>query len=92
MSRRIKGEEISLPGRILCVVEVFDSLATKRSYKEGWELSKVLDFFAEQRGKMFDPAVLDQFLVLLEEHGDSWLKAPAAARAEAAARKAAGGG
>ena len=46
--RRIKGEEISLPGRILCVVEVFDSLATKRSYKEGWELSKVLDFFAER--------------------------------------------
>jgi len=90
--RRIKGEEISLPGRILCVVEVFDSLATKRSYKEGWELPKVLDFFAEQRGKMFDPEVLDQFLALLEEHGDSWLKAPAAARAEAAARKAAGQG
>ena len=90
--RRIKGEEISLPGRILCVVEVFDSLATKRSYKEGWELPKVLDFFAEQRGKMFDPEVLDQFLVLLEEHGDSWLKAPAAARAEAAAKKAAGHG
>ena len=87
--RRIKGEEISLPGRILCVVEVFDSLATKRSYKEGWELPKVLDFFSEQREKMFDPAVLDEFLVLLGEHGDAWLKAPAAARAEAAARQAA---
>jgi hypothetical protein len=33
--------------------------------------------------------VLDQFLALLEEHGDSWLKAPAAARAEAAAKKSA---
>jgi hypothetical protein len=41
---------------------------------------------------MFDPEVLDQVLVLLEEHGDSWLKAPAAARAEAAAKKAAGHG
>jgi putative two-component system response regulator len=87
--KKIKGEEISLPGRILCVVEVFDSLATKRSYKEGWELPKVLDFFAEQRAKMFDPDVLDQFLILLGEHGDAWLKAPAAARAEAAAKKAA---
>jgi putative two-component system response regulator len=44
---RKKGEEISIPGRILGVVEVFDSLATKRSYKEAWELGRVLEFFRE---------------------------------------------
>ncbi len=74
--RRLAGEEISLSGRILGVVEVFDSLATKRSYKDPWELPKVLEFFAEQRGKAFDPAVLDEFLVLLEQNGQAWIRAP----------------
>jgi putative two-component system response regulator len=78
---RKKGEEISLPGRILGVVEVFDSLSTKRSYKDVWPLPKVLDFFAEQRGRAFDPDVLDRFLVLLEQHGARWMKDPEADRA-----------
>lgn len=74
--RKTKGEEISLPGRILGCVEVFDSLATKRSYKEGWELTKVVEFLKAERGKHFDPAVIDEFLVLLGEHGEDWLRAP----------------
>ena len=77
---RKKGEEVSLPGRILGVVEVFDSLSTKRSYKEPWPMSRVLEFFAEQRGRAFDPDVLDRFLVLLERHGSRWLKDPEADR------------
>ncbi len=76
-----KGEEISLAGRILGIVEVFDSLSTKRSYKDVWQLPKVLDFFAEQRGRAFDPDVLDRFLVLLERHGARWIKDPEADRA-----------
>ncbi|MBL8858004.1 MAG: response regulator [Planctomycetes bacterium] len=82
-----KGEEISVEGRILGVVEVFDSLSTKRSYKDVWPLEKVLEFFAEQRGRAFDPDVLDRFLVLLERHGAKWMKEPAADRAAAAAAR-----
>ena len=73
---RMKGEEISLPGRILGVVEVFDSLSTKRSYKDVWPLDKTLDFFEAQRGRAFDPAVLDAFISLLEVHGEEWMAAP----------------
>ena len=75
--KRIAGEQISLEGRILCVAEVFDSLATKRSYKEIWQLPRVLDLFAEERGKAFDPDVVDPFLDLLELHGERWIRAPA---------------
>lgn len=75
---RAKGEQISLAGRILCVVEVFDSLSTKRSYKDVWELPKTIDFFAAQRGRAFDPDVLDSFLALLEVHGEEWMSAPLA--------------
>jgi len=70
------GEEISLPGRILGVVEVFDSLATKRSYKEAWELDRVLEFFRDQREQAFDPMVVDPFVAMLEEHGVAWLRQP----------------
>lgn len=73
---RRKREEISLPGRVLCVVEVFDSLATKRSYKDAWGLQKVLDFFETQRELAFDPDVLDQFLGLLQVHGEQWIRQP----------------
>jgi putative two-component system response regulator len=73
---RRRGEEISLPGRVLCVVEVFDSLATKRSYKEAWGLQKVLDFFETQRELAFDPDVLDAFLGLLNQHGERWMAQP----------------
>ncbi len=74
--RRLKHDEISLSGRVLGVVEVFDSLSTKRSYKDVWELPKTLEFFAAQRDRAFDPEVLDEFLKLLEVHGEEWMKAP----------------
>ncbi len=73
---RLKGKEISTAGRILGVVEVFDSLTTKRSYKDPWDLDKTIDFFESQAGTAFEPQVVDTFLRQLETHGDEWLKAP----------------
>ena len=74
--QRLAGEDISLPGRILGIVEVFDSLSTKRSYKDVWELPKTLEFFAAQRERAFDPELLDLFLDLLEVHGEEWMAQP----------------
>ncbi|MEM8710495.1 MAG: HD domain-containing phosphohydrolase [Planctomycetota bacterium] len=75
---RLRGTEISRPGRILCVVEVFDSLTTRRSYKNAWSLQKTIDYFESQAGRAFDPDILDTFLRLLEVHGHEWLEAPKA--------------
>lgn len=80
---RKRRDEISLPGRILGVVEVFDSLATRRSYKDAWGLQKMLDFFETQRGLAFDPEVLDRVLGLLDEFGAEWLERPNADRGTA---------
>ncbi|MEM9801782.1 MAG: HD domain-containing phosphohydrolase [Planctomycetota bacterium] len=76
--QRLAGREISRPGRILCVVEVFDSLTTRRSYKGAWSLQKTIDFFESQSGRAFEPDVIDTFLGLLEVHGETWLEAPRA--------------
>jgi putative two-component system response regulator len=73
---RLRGGQISAPGRILCVVEVFDSLSTKRSYKSPWDLQKCIDFFESNSGRAFEPEVLDVFLRLLEQEGQDWLQAP----------------
>jgi putative two-component system response regulator len=76
--QKLAGEQISLAGRVLCVVEVFDSLSSKRCYKEIWPLAKTLEFFASERARSFDPDVLDAFLRLLEVHGERWIRAPIA--------------
>ena len=49
------GEEVALPGRILILAEVFDALATARSYKKAWRKEKIADFFEAEAGRHFDP-------------------------------------
>ncbi|WP_456379812.1 HD-GYP domain-containing protein [Thiolapillus sp.] len=63
----LKGEEIHIFSRIVALADVFDALHTKRIYKEAWELDKVVAWISEQRGKHFDPALVDLFLQNLEE-------------------------
>jgi response regulator RpfG family c-di-GMP phosphodiesterase len=59
----LKGEEISIYARIVAIVDVLDALLSKRVYKEKWKLEDVIVFFKEERGKHFDPELVD---VLLE--------------------------
>jgi HD-GYP domain-containing protein (c-di-GMP phosphodiesterase class II) len=50
----LAGEEVDLPGRILILAEVFDALATARSYKKPWSNERIADFFENDDGH-FDP-------------------------------------
>lgn len=63
--RRLAGEAIHPYGRIVCLVDVFDSLLSRRVYKEPWPLQDALAFIRQEQGKMFDPAMAG---VLLREH------------------------
>lgn len=65
--RKLKGEEIHLYGRIIALADVFDALYSPRVYKESWSLEKVLEYVADQRGKHFDPQLVDIFLGNIEE-------------------------
>ena len=60
----LKGENIHIFGRIVAIADVFDALGTKRVYKEAWPLEKVKAYFLEERGKSFDPRLVD----ILIEH------------------------
>ena len=59
----LKGEDIPLSGRIVGIVDVFDALTSARPYKEAWGFESVRAYIAEQRGKHFDPRLVD---ILLE--------------------------
>lgn len=58
----LAGEAIPIAARIVAVADVFDALTSSRPYKAAWPIDKALDFMREQRGRHFDPAVLDAFL------------------------------
>ena len=60
----LRGEEIPLVGRICAVVDVYDALLSRRSYKEAWAMQDVLAELERGSGTHFDPALVDAFLDL----------------------------
>ncbi len=63
----LKGEEIPLVGRIVAIADVFDALTSKRKYKPSWSIEETVALLKKERGKHFDPALVDQFIHLLPE-------------------------
>ncbi len=60
--QKLKGEEIHLYGRITAVADVFDALGSDRVYKKAWELDRIVNLFHEERGRHFDPQLIDVFM------------------------------
>jgi response regulator RpfG family c-di-GMP phosphodiesterase len=60
--RRLRGEEIPLPGRIAALADVFDALTNDRVYRRAFSVGEATDVMASGRGTQFDPMVFDAFL------------------------------
>jgi len=60
------GEEIPLCARIVALADVYDALTSVRPYKPAWRGDEVLEYFHAQRGRHFDPQLVDAFLGVLE--------------------------
>jgi putative two-component system response regulator len=65
--KKLKANEIHIYGRITAIADVFDALGSDRCYKKAWELDKVIDFFIKQKGKHFDPKMVELFLSNLDK-------------------------
>ncbi len=59
--RKLKGEDIHIYGRITALVDVFDALGSDRVYKKAWSDEKIFDFFKAEKGKHFDPELVELF-------------------------------
>ena len=60
--RGLEGEQIPLEGRITAAADVFDALSTLRPYKPAFPINKCFEILAQERGRHFDPMVVDAFL------------------------------
>jgi HD-GYP domain-containing protein (c-di-GMP phosphodiesterase class II) len=61
----LRGEEIPLAVRIATVCDVFDALLSVRPYKPAWPLADALAELIAERGRQFDPALVDAFVELV---------------------------
>jgi response regulator RpfG family c-di-GMP phosphodiesterase len=74
----LRGEEIPLAGRICAICDVFDALRSHRPYKESWPFEEAVAEIAAQRGRHFDPRLVDLFLPIAAGLGPELLGAGAA--------------
>lgn len=62
--RGIAGSEIPLAGRLMAIADVYDALVSKRCYKQAIPHDEAVDIIVKERGKQFDPALVDIFLAV----------------------------
>lgn len=58
----IKDEKIDFFSRIVAVADVYDALVSKRSYKEAMDEKEAYKIIVGDKGKHFDPKVVDAFV------------------------------
>jgi len=68
---RLKGDRISLMGRVLAVADVFDAITCRRPYRTGFPFDVARGKIVEGSGSHFDPDMVKAFMAL----GDSDLRA-----------------
>lgn len=63
----LKGEEISIEGRIVSIADVFDALTSVRPYKKAWSLNDAREFLISNKAISFDPKLVDLFIENFDE-------------------------
>lgn len=67
--RGLKGEEIPISARIFSVVDVWDALTNDRPYRKALSRPEVIAYLQSERGRHFDPRIVDAFIRLLHADG-----------------------
>jgi len=57
----LAGEQIALAARIVALADVYDALTSRRVYKPAFTHERAAAIIHAERGKHFDPAVVDAF-------------------------------
>ena len=60
--RGLAGEKIPLQGRLMAIADVYDALVSERPYKRAFSHAEAVDTILSEKGKHFDPALVDLFL------------------------------
>lgn len=63
----LKGEEIPLEGRIICVADSYDAMSSRRCYRNALSYDFILDELKRNAGTQFDPDILKHMVAMVEE-------------------------
>lgn len=63
----LKGEEIPLFARIICVADCYDTMSSKRVYKENHDEAYILKELEECSGKQFDPDIVPYMIDMIKD-------------------------
>ena len=65
---KLKGEEIPYLARIAAIVDSFDAMTSKRTYRDAMPMETVISEFERCKGTQFDPQLADAFLDILRNN------------------------
>ncbi|MDA8065726.1 MAG: HD-GYP domain-containing protein [Thermaerobacter sp.] len=66
----LRGKEIPVLARILCLADVFDAMTSERSYHPPRPMEEARAYICQGAGSHFDPEVVDAFLRTFAEEAD----------------------
>ena len=63
----LKGDQISIAGRLMALADTYDALISKRVYKSQLSHEQAVQVILQEKGLQFDPAVVDAFMKVKED-------------------------
>jgi len=65
--RGLAGEEIPIEARIICIADALDAMHSSRPYRARQTVAYIRSELARERGKQFDPMIVDVLLEMIDE-------------------------
>jgi HD-GYP domain-containing protein (c-di-GMP phosphodiesterase class II) len=64
----LKQDQTPLWARIIALADAYDTMASRRTYKEPFPPERIKEELRKGRGTQFDPRLVDHFMSILDEH------------------------
>ncbi|HPJ39827.1 MAG TPA: two-component system response regulator, partial [Spirochaetota bacterium] len=61
----LRGADIPLNARLIAVCDVYDAITDDRPYRKGMSSEEAARFMVDQKGRLFDPELVDVFLEIV---------------------------
>jgi putative nucleotidyltransferase with HDIG domain len=70
---RLKGQDIALEARIVCLADALEAMASDRPYRKALSVEEIRHEIQTHAGSQFDPAVVNAFLNVLRREDEDLL-------------------
>lgn len=63
----LKGDNIPLCARIICIADSYDAMSSKRCYRKPLQRDEILSELTENAGKQFDPSIVTYMIDMIQD-------------------------